>query len=256
MSYALRMSTVKSRREQYSEATRAALLAAATRRFAERGFAGTTLEDVATDIQATRARSTPLREQDGVVRGGVRAARNRRDGTVRGRGRAVPDPWPAALAALDVFLDHCCDPVYGRVVWQEAPIALGWRRWQAAEEQYAYGLIEQLLKALMDGGDIEDQPLETTTRLVFGMLGTAGLALAEASDVDKARLKAEYASIIGRHGIGAATCGERSVQGRLTGAAAESEETSPAQFLKTVLRTSRNPFVLTGTPCVSLVGSV
>jgi len=203
MSYALRMSTVKSRREQYSEATRAALLAAATRRFAERGFAGTTLEDVATDIQATRgaiyhhfANKTALfeavfeqLETDAMELSAAAAAR-------------FPDPWPAALAALDVFLDHCCDPVYGRVVWQEAPIALGWRRWQAAEEQYAYGLIEQLLKALMDGGDIEDQPLETTTRLVFGMLGTAGLALAEASDVDKARLKAEYASIIGRMASG------------------------------------------------------
>jgi hypothetical protein len=107
-------------------------------------------------------------------------------------------PREAAEAALEAFLDRCCDPVYGKIVCLEAPLALGWLRWQAAEEKLAYGLVERLVKALMDGGDLEPQPLETTTRLVFGMLGTAGIALAEASDVDKTRLKAEYATIIGR----------------------------------------------------------
>ncbi|VVJ15468.1 Uncharacterised protein [Amycolatopsis camponoti] len=203
MSYALRMSTLKSRREQYSEATRAALLAAATRRFAEHGFAGTSLEEIAGDIQATRgaiyhhfASKTALFE---AVFAQLETEAMELSAAAAARGT---DPWSAAFAALDVFLDHCCDPGYGKLVWREAPLALGWLRWQAAEEQYAYGLVEQLIKALVDGGDIDDQPLETTTRLVFGMLGTAGMALAEASDVDKPRLKAEYAAVIGRMASG------------------------------------------------------
>jgi len=39
---------------------------------------------------------------------------------------SAADPWDAALLGLDAFLDKCCDPKYGRLVWQEGPTALGW----------------------------------------------------------------------------------------------------------------------------------
>src|SRR5215471_5564610 len=52
--YTQRMTEVKSRREMYSEATRAALLEEATTLFAERGYSGTSLEDVASASQVTR----------------------------------------------------------------------------------------------------------------------------------------------------------------------------------------------------------
>src|SRR3989440_7680494 len=100
MSYTPRMSSVKSRREQYSRATRVAILDAATRRFAELGYAGTALEDVAADIQATRgavyhhftskkALFEAVLEQletDVVERSSAAA-------------KAAPDPWHAAFAA-------------------------------------------------------------------------------------------------------------------------------------------------------------
>jgi AcrR family transcriptional regulator len=204
------MSTVKSRREQYSQATRAAILDAAARRFAELGFAGTALEDVAADIQATRgavyhhftskkALFEAVLEQleTDVVERSAAAA------------NAAPDPWQAAFAALDTFLDDCCDPVYGKVVWQEAPLALGWHRWRECEEKYAYGLIERIVGTLMDTGFLERQPLEPATRITFSMLSAAGLALAEASEVDKPRVKTEYATLIGRlmYGLRAGTLG-------------------------------------------------
>jgi AcrR family transcriptional regulator len=199
MSYTPRVSTVKSRREQYSEATRAALVEAATRAFAERGFAGTALDDVAADIQATRgavyhhfANKTALFE----------AVFERLETDVLERSAAAAatadDPWQAALAALEVFLDACCDPVYGKVVWREAPIALGWHHWHEYEHKFSYGLIEQLLEALMSNGLLERQPLTPMTNITFHMLGAAGLALAEAPEPDKPRVKAEYGALISR----------------------------------------------------------
>lgn len=198
MSYALGMSGVKSRREQYSEATRAALLAAAARRFAEHGFAGTALEDVAADIQATRgavyhhfANKTAL----------FRAVHEQAESEMLQRVEAAAavhadDVRAAAGAALEEFLECCCEPEYGRLVWQEAPVALGWSEWRASEEQYAFGLIERTIKALIDAGALPRLPAGTMARAVFQLLGAAGIELALTPEAEKARVKDEYTQVL------------------------------------------------------------
>ncbi|GAA2381052.1 TetR/AcrR family transcriptional regulator [Nonomuraea africana] len=193
------MPPVKSRREQYSQATKAALLEAATRRFAEHGFAGTALEDVAADIQASRgAVYHHFANKTALFEAVVEALETEMIRQVVESAATETDTWKAAMTATEMFLDHCCDPVYGRVVWQEGPLALGWQRWKECEEKYAYGLIEQLIQALVDSGEVPPLPLEPMARVTFHILGGAGMALAEAPAQDKHRIKEEYSLVI-RH---------------------------------------------------------
>jgi AcrR family transcriptional regulator len=191
------MSTGKSRRDQFSEATRAALLEAATRRFATLGFAGTSLEDVAADIQATRG---AVYHHFSSKRALFEAVFEMLETEAMHRSRAAGDkgenPWQKALLALDEFLEVCSDPVHGRVVWREAPIALGWTQWEELELEFAFGLIKEYVQALMEGGHIEQLPLDTTAKIAFHMLGAAGQALAQADEVDKPRLRDEYRTVI------------------------------------------------------------
>jgi len=197
------MSTVKSRRDQFSEATRAALLDAATRRFATLGFAGTSLEDVAADIQATRGAvyhhfSSKKALFEAVFQ---KLETNAVDQAAKAGARGQ-DAWQGALLALDEFLEQCCDPVYGRIVWQEGPLALGWACWIEEEQKYAYGLVEQFVRTLLEGGYLIPVPLDTTTQLAFGMLGAAGQALSAAPRDELPRIKAEYQEVIAHMLIG------------------------------------------------------
>lgn len=196
--YTQRMPEVKSRRELYSEATRAALLDEATALFAERGYAGTSLEDVASASQVTRgavyhhfASKQALFEavldlQEARVTAEVIAA------------ASTADPWDAAMLALDTYLTHCCDPVYGRLVWLEGPAALGWHRWRECEKDYAYGLVERFIRDLADGGYLRDTAFDSLVRFSFWMLGGAGLAVAEAPPEDKPRVRDEWRYLIGQ----------------------------------------------------------
>jgi len=182
----------------YSEATRAALLDEATRLFAERGFAGTSLEDVASACQVTRGAVYHHFASKQALFEAVLDGQETKAVAEVIAAAAGPDPWDAALQALDAFLDQCCDPVYGRLVWLEGPAALGWHRWRECEEKYAFGLVERFITDLVSQGYLIDQATGTLVRFSFWMLGGAGLALAEAPEADKPRLREEWRYLIRR----------------------------------------------------------
>jgi len=111
---------------------------------------------------------------------------------------SAPDPWDAALLALDAYLTHCCDPVYGRLVWLEGPAALGWHRWRECEKNYAYGLVERFIRDLVEAGYLGDGAFDSLVQFSFWMLGGAGLAVAEAPPLDRPRVRDEWRYLIGQ----------------------------------------------------------
>jgi AcrR family transcriptional regulator len=192
------MQPVKTRRELYSEATRAALLEEATRLFAERGYTGTSLEDVASASQVTRgAVYHHFAGKQALFEAVLDVQESRAIANVSAAATAA-DPWDAAMQALEAFLDQCCDPVYGRLVWLEGPAALGWHRWRECEEKYGYGLVERFVTGLVAAGYLEDRAVGSLVRFSFWMLGGAGHTLAEAAEADRPRLRQEWGYLIRR----------------------------------------------------------
>jgi AcrR family transcriptional regulator len=190
---------VKSRREMYTEATRAALLDEATALFAERGYASTSLEDIASASQVTRgAVYHHFASKQALFEAVLSIQETEEIAAITAAASAADDPWEAATLALDAYLDRCCDPVYGRLVWLEGPAALGWHRWRECEEKYAYGLVERFITALIDAGYLEDTAAGSLVRFTFWMLGGAGHTLAEAAEDDKPRLREEWGYLIRR----------------------------------------------------------
>ena len=192
------MPEVKSRRELYSEATRAALLDEATALFAERGYAGTSLEDVASASRVTRGAVYHHFASKQALFEAVLDLQEERATTEIVAAAAAANPWDAAMLALDAYLTHCCDPVYGRLVWLEGPAALGWHRWRECEKKYSYGLVEQFIRDLVEGGYVDGRAFDSLVQFSFWMLGGAGLAVAEAPPEDKSRVRDEWRYLIGQ----------------------------------------------------------
>jgi AcrR family transcriptional regulator len=190
------MQPVKSRREMYSEATRAALLDEATALFAARGYAATSLEDVASASRVTRGAVYHHFAGKQALFEAVLDRQEERAMAEVAAAATAADPWDASMQALDAFLVQCCDPVYGRLVWLEGPAALGWHRWRECEEKYAFGLVERFVRALIEAGYLADRATDSTVRFSFWMLGGAGLTLAEAAEADKPRLREEWGYLI------------------------------------------------------------
>jgi AcrR family transcriptional regulator len=174
---------VKTRRAEYAEQTRTALLDAAAVAFAQDGFTATSITQIASSARVTKgAVYHHFPDKHGLFAAVLdqynEAAQQQVYDAI---GKHPTDPWQAALAGLQATLNVCMDPVAARLIYIEGPVGLGWRRWRDSEEHYTRRNIRLLLHGLVDAGVYRDDiPIEAMAQLITGMITHVGIALAEA----------------------------------------------------------------------------
>lgn len=188
---------MRSRRLEYSESTRHALVEGAVELFTKRGYAATSLDEVARRARVTKG---ALYHHFSGKQALFEAAFDSVETTVMGRLAEIVvgpgDPWDRAMNGIRHYIKICLDPAYQRIVVHEAPVVMGWERWREAEDHFSFGLVRASIQALVDGGEIEDIPVEVAARLLFGALTAGATVIARAEDPKKA--SAEVATTIVR----------------------------------------------------------
>jgi AcrR family transcriptional regulator len=185
---------VKTRRAQYAEQTRTALLDAAAKAFAQDGFTATSIAQIASAARVTKGavyHHFPDKHRlfAAVLDQYNDAAQQQVYDAI---GKHPTDPWQAALTGLEATLDVCMDPIAARLIYIEGPVGLGWSCWRDSEEHYTRRNIRLLLQALIDAGVYRaDIPVKTMAQLVTGMITHAGIALAEAPARQRKRIRSE-----------------------------------------------------------------
>jgi AcrR family transcriptional regulator len=174
---------VKSRREEYAEITRAAIVEAAIERFAADGFARTSIDAVAESARVTKgAVYHHFRDKADLFEAVFVVMEERLLVEVTAGVEGIEDPWELIARGIDLFLAQCCEADFRRIALQEAPVALGWTRWKEIEERYFLGLVSAALDGLVQGGHIHMPPGDLTARMLLAAMTEAGLAVASAPD--------------------------------------------------------------------------
>jgi AcrR family transcriptional regulator len=182
----------QSRREEYTEATRRALLDSAAAAFMERGFAEASLDDIARGARLTKgALYHHFEGKQDLFRAVFEEVEAEMIVAVRDASAGEPDPWRRLLAGIGAFLDACLTPRYRRIALEEGPAALGWHRWREIDERYALALVRAPLARLMSAGVLRHQPVELLARVVLAALTEVGMAVAAAPDREAARRDAQ-----------------------------------------------------------------
>ena len=173
---------------QRSEATRAALTAAARELFAERGYAGVGTEEIVQRAGVTRgALYHHFTAKEDLMRAVLHdLARELAEASATAALRET-DQWRQILAAVDAFLDACTDPAVQRIMMTDAPSVLGWDEWREIDAQYGLGLVKASLDNAMQTGLIARQPVDPLAHLVVGALDEAAMYISRADDPQQAR---------------------------------------------------------------------
>ena len=183
MMYLSYMPDQPSRRKEYALATRRALVDSAARLFVERGFGGTSLEQVAVDARVTRgAVYHHFDNKQALFQAVLEDVDAQTMALIADRSADAESTWDSAIAGLDAFLDRCLDPTYQRICFEEGPGAMGFVAWWKHGEQHVAGLLKAVLGALRDEQVIEFEDLDALATVLYGALSAGAIAIAGAHD--------------------------------------------------------------------------
>ena len=173
-----------------SEATRGALVSAARRLFAERGYAGVGTEEIVRAAGVTRGalyhHFDGKRDLFEAVY--VQIEKELAERIAAGALAANADsPLAAMRAGAEMFLQACTEPEAQRIVLLDGPAVLGWDRWREIAAEYGLGLIEASLQAAIDAGAIVSQPVRPLAHVLMGALDEAAMLVGRAEDPERMR---------------------------------------------------------------------
>jgi len=184
------MESKRRTQEERSAATRHALVTAARRLWAQRGFADVGTPEIVAAAGVTRGAMyhqfadkaalflavLEAVEQDMMMRLGAAVA-----------GSGPSTPAAAIRAAVEQWLVVSVDPEVRQIVLLDGPSVLGWLRFRDLAQRYSLGMTEHLLQAAMDAGQLAPQPTRPLAHVLIGALDEAAMVVANAEDQDRAR---------------------------------------------------------------------
>jgi AcrR family transcriptional regulator len=187
------MNVKRTKHVERSEATRAALVAAARPLFADRGYAHVGTEEIVRAAGVTRgalyhqfrdkeelfAAVVEQVEQELAQRTGVAAMAGQQPG--------APDPLAELRTGAQAWLEACTEPEIQRIVLLDGPAVLGWERWREIGMRYSIGLVEAVLEAAIEVGQLAPQPVRPLAHVLMGAIDEAALYVATAADPRAAR---------------------------------------------------------------------
>jgi AcrR family transcriptional regulator len=189
---------VKRTQAERSDATRAALVAAARPLFAKRGYAGVGTEEIARAAGVTRGalyhHFDGKRELFEAVyeRIEIELAERIASGALQAN---ASSPLAAMKAGAEMFLLASTEPETQQIVLLDGPSVLGWDRWREIATEHGLGLIEATLAAAVEAGEIDPQPVRPLAHVLMGALDEAAMLVARADDAE--RMRAEVGQTLG-----------------------------------------------------------
>ena len=155
--------------------------------FGERGFAATTIDDIAEQARVAKGAvyhhfATKEAVFEAVFDQVSRALVQEIDRAVR----TEKDVLAAMVAGTQHYFAACAKGPTGQIILRDGPAVLGWERWREIDAQHFGGKIPRAIAAAMDAGLIARQPVEPLARLLLGAVTEAAVACAGRPDVLKA----------------------------------------------------------------------
>ena len=172
------------RRTEMMEQTRAKLIAAARKAFAEKGYAAASMDDLTAEAGLTRG---ALYHNFGDKKGLMAAVVHEIDGEMAAKAQAIGarqgDDWVGLQAEGAAYIELAMDPEVQRIVLLDGPAVLGDpSQWPSQNQCLA--ATREIVERLIGQGVIKPVDPEAAARLLNGAALNAAVWIAASDDPD------------------------------------------------------------------------
>ena len=184
------------RRARFSASTKRALVDVAEQLFTAHGYTATSLDAIVAGAEVTKgALYHHFSGKQAIFEAAFERVESRATADIAVATEGHDDPWEKAQAGLRAFLDAVQEPAYRRIVISDGPSVLGHERYREQEERSTYAIVDEIVRSVLgtDAYDLDEQLLDTFTRIFFGAMSAAGGAVAVSDDPAAAALRVEAA---------------------------------------------------------------
>jgi AcrR family transcriptional regulator len=165
------------------EATRSAILRAASDLFGRQGYAATSVDDIAAAAGVAKGAvyhhfASKERLFEPVLEATTAALARQ----VMMKAETASDVWDALAVATEAYFELASTGAAAQIVLKDGPVVLGWGRWRDIDAAHFGAAMPTILQAAMAQGLIASQPVEPLARLLLGAATEAAAACAASAD--------------------------------------------------------------------------
>jgi AcrR family transcriptional regulator len=185
--------------------TRREIVDAAMKLFAERGYAGVSIEAVLAACGISRgALYHHFASKEALFEAVFEAVEIDVTNRVVSRSAGANDPSEAVWAGCEAFLDLTQEPVVRQIMLTDAPAVLGWDKWREIDARHAFGLLKAALGPAAAEAGLRAEVVDAFAHMLLASLSEVALMIAQAEDAPvalangKAALRELLARVLAR----------------------------------------------------------
>jgi len=163
--------------------TRRAIVEAATRLFAEHGYAAVSIDAVLAACKVSRgALYHHFSAKEALLEAVFEAVEVDVTNKVLARAASAGGAAEAVRAGCDAFLDLTQDQVVRQIMLTDAPSVLGWEKWREIDERHAFGLMKAALEPAAEEAGLPASLTDAFAHMLLASLSEVALMIAQADD--------------------------------------------------------------------------
>jgi len=166
-----------------TEATRGAIIAAASDLFGRQGFAATSMDQIARKSGLAKgAIYHHFATKEAVFEAVFRLASERLAERILREAADANDVLTAIAGGVLSYFAACAVGPTGQIILKDGPAVLGWKRWREIDSEHFGSGIPLALEAAIASGVIAPQPIEPLAGLLLGAINEAAAACHASAD--------------------------------------------------------------------------